>query len=105
MRREFHVRFCEGPGVRFPRATRLVIMCRRESQAREALRRVDEILTRLRLELPPEKDEDRGARRREGRLRLPRLPFSDRAPALSWALLPVSVAKPPSHERDPCPDS
>jgi len=23
MRREFHVRFCEGPGVRFPRATRL----------------------------------------------------------------------------------
>jgi RNA-directed DNA polymerase len=24
MRREFHVRFCEGAGVRFPRATRLV---------------------------------------------------------------------------------
>jgi hypothetical protein len=24
MRREFHVRFCEGVGVRFPRATRLV---------------------------------------------------------------------------------
>jgi hypothetical protein len=23
MRREFHVRFCEGAGVRFPRATRL----------------------------------------------------------------------------------
>ena len=23
MRREFHVRFCEGVGVRFPRATRL----------------------------------------------------------------------------------
>ncbi len=23
MRREFHVRFWEGPGVRFPRATRL----------------------------------------------------------------------------------
>ncbi len=23
MRREFHVRFCESPGVRFPRATRL----------------------------------------------------------------------------------
>jgi hypothetical protein len=27
MRREFHVRFCEGPGVRSPRATRLVICC------------------------------------------------------------------------------
>ena len=26
MRREFHVRFCEGLGVRFPRATRLVIL-------------------------------------------------------------------------------
>ena len=25
MRRESHVRFCEGPGVQFPRATRLVI--------------------------------------------------------------------------------
>ena len=32
-----------------------VIMCRRESQAREALRRVQEILTYLRLELHPEK--------------------------------------------------
>ncbi|MQA92093.1 MAG: maturase [Gemmatimonas sp.] len=28
MRREFHVRFCEGGGVRFPSATRLVIMAR-----------------------------------------------------------------------------
>lgn len=28
MRREFHVRFCEGPGVRFPRATRLVVLAR-----------------------------------------------------------------------------
>jgi len=26
MRREFHVRFCEGLGVRFPRATRLLIL-------------------------------------------------------------------------------
>ena len=26
MRREFHVRFCEGPGVQSPRATRLVIL-------------------------------------------------------------------------------
>lgn len=28
MRREFHVRFCEGPGVQFPRATRLVVLAR-----------------------------------------------------------------------------
>ncbi len=28
MRREFHVRFCEGPGVQSPRATRLVVMAR-----------------------------------------------------------------------------
>lgn len=27
MRREFHVRFYEGVGVRFPRATRLVALC------------------------------------------------------------------------------
>jgi hypothetical protein len=36
MRREFHVRFCEGGGVRFPSATRLVILCRR-GKAEEAL--------------------------------------------------------------------
>ena len=29
MRRELHVRFCEGGGVRFPSATRLVILARR----------------------------------------------------------------------------
>ena len=28
MRREFHVRFCEGLGVKFPGATRLVILCK-----------------------------------------------------------------------------
>ncbi|KKK79550.1 hypothetical protein LCGC14_2832350, partial [marine sediment metagenome] len=27
MRREFHVRFCEGGGVRFPSATRLIVHC------------------------------------------------------------------------------
>jgi len=26
MRREFHVRFCEGPGEQFPRATRLIVL-------------------------------------------------------------------------------
>ena len=40
MRREFHVRFCEGPGVQFPRATRLVCVF---SDADDA-RRVHEVL-------------------------------------------------------------
>jgi RNA-directed DNA polymerase len=35
MRREFHVRFYEGPGVQFPRATRLVIVFEREDDARK----------------------------------------------------------------------
>src|ERR1700678_1890458 len=39
MGREFHVRFCEGLGVKFPRATRLVICCRgTAAQAMEAMR-------------------------------------------------------------------
>ncbi len=29
MRREFHVRFCEGGGVRFPSATRLILLSER----------------------------------------------------------------------------
>ena len=37
MRREFHVRFCEGGGVRFPSATRLVVLCRTAEQAQGAL--------------------------------------------------------------------
>lgn len=55
MRREFHVRFCEGLGVRFPRATRLVVVCRTRAQCQEAERRVRDILKRLKLELHPEK--------------------------------------------------
>ena len=42
-----------GKLVRY--ADDFVVMCRRRSQAEEALRRVQEILTRLRLELHPEK--------------------------------------------------
>ena len=40
MRRESHVRFCERAGVRFPRATRLVILCKPGNgpQAMEAMR-------------------------------------------------------------------
>src|SRR5437016_4158543 len=33
MGREFHVRFCEGLGVQFPRATRLVVFCETEEDA------------------------------------------------------------------------
>ena len=40
MKREFHVRFCEGLGVRFPRATRPVLCFEREDDAR----RVREVL-------------------------------------------------------------
>jgi hypothetical protein len=38
MRREFHVRFCEGLGVRFPRATRLILIFRDEQDARRVYR-------------------------------------------------------------------
>jgi len=55
MRRELHVRFREGAGVRFPRATRLVILCRTASQAQAALEQVGAILDRLKLELHPTK--------------------------------------------------
>ncbi len=55
MRREFHVRFCEGGGVRFPSATRLVVLCATEANAREALRRIRVVLERLGLTLHPEK--------------------------------------------------
>ena len=55
MRREFHVRFCEGPGVRSPRATRLVGLCKTEKNCREAERRVRKLLRELKLELHPDK--------------------------------------------------
>lgn len=37
MRRESHVRFCEGGGVRFPSATRLVILVRSERAAHRVM--------------------------------------------------------------------
>jgi RNA-directed DNA polymerase len=55
MRRELHVRFCEGGGVQFPSATRRVVMCRTKAAVEEARRRVSAVLTRLGLELHPEK--------------------------------------------------
>jgi len=47
MRREFHVRFCEGGGVRFPSATRLVICCR--GTAQEAMTAMRAMMQKLKL--------------------------------------------------------
>ena len=55
MSREVHVRFCEGLGVRFPRATRLVILCRSQEQAEAALEEVKRFVTEAGLTLHPEK--------------------------------------------------
>jgi RNA-directed DNA polymerase len=52
---DVHVRIRERLGVRFPRATRLVAMCRSESAAREALRRLGWVMNRLGLKLHPAK--------------------------------------------------
>jgi hypothetical protein len=53
MKRECHVRFCEGPGVKLPGATRLVICCTR--QADLALEKMRTIMQRLRLTVNEEK--------------------------------------------------
>ncbi len=55
MRRESHVRFCEGGGVRFPSATRLVILCRTAEEAAAALRQVTAWTTANGLTLHPDK--------------------------------------------------
>ena len=55
MRRELHVRFCEGGGVQFPSATRLVVMCDTRSACEQAAQRIGEIFARLGVELHPEK--------------------------------------------------
>jgi len=55
MRREFHVRFCEGLGVRFPRATRLVIVCEREDDAHRLMAVLPKRLGRFGLQLHPDK--------------------------------------------------
>ena len=54
MRREFHVRFCEGGGVRAPSATRLVICCR-PGNAPAAMARMATLMTRLGLEVNAKK--------------------------------------------------
>jgi len=59
MRRELHVRFWEGPGVRFPRATRLVITVSghhtKRGWAERAQQRLREQLAPLGVELNAEK--------------------------------------------------
>ena len=49
MRRESHVRFYEGPGVQFPRATRLIVL--NEQHLRRILRRYFEYYHRSRCHL------------------------------------------------------
>jgi hypothetical protein len=55
MRREFHVRFCEGGRVRFPSATRLIVGFQHESDARRFLNEMRERLAKFALSLHPEK--------------------------------------------------
>jgi len=55
MSREGHVRFREGVGVRVPRATRLVIVCRTRAAAQRALEAVTRVLQKLTLTLHPTK--------------------------------------------------
>ena len=55
MRREFHVRFCEGAGVRFPRATRLVIVFANEEDARRVMDVLPKRLARYGLTMHPTK--------------------------------------------------
>ena len=55
MRREFQVRFCEGPGVQFPRATRLVVGFQKQSDAERFLNDLRERFRGFALELHPDK--------------------------------------------------
>jgi RNA-directed DNA polymerase len=55
MRRELHVRFCEGGGVQFLSATRLVILCRTVEDAQQALALVQRWTTAAGLRLHPTK--------------------------------------------------
>jgi len=55
MRRESHVRFREGAGVRFPRATRLIVGFQHEWEARQFWNELRERLAAYGLELHPDK--------------------------------------------------
>ena len=52
---DVHVQFCERLGVRFPRATHLVIGCQRKADAEQLLHDLRERLTQFALELHPDK--------------------------------------------------
>ena len=55
MRREFHVRFWEGAGVQFPRATRLVVGFQHRVEAERFLAELRERFAKFGLELHPDK--------------------------------------------------
>src|SRR5947209_10590014 len=55
MRRESHVRFREGLGVKLPRATRRIIHAKSQAQAEQVLEAVGQRLKEWRLEHHPEK--------------------------------------------------
>src|SRR5271155_4262616 len=55
MKREFHVRFYEGPGVKFPRATRPVMLFRYEEDARRVMAVLPKRFERYGLALHPDK--------------------------------------------------
>ena len=55
MRRESHVRFCEGGGVKFPSATRLVVGFQRENDARRFWEAMRDRLKEFSLSLHPDK--------------------------------------------------
>jgi hypothetical protein len=55
MRREFHVRFCEGAGVRSPRATRLIVGFERRDEGEQFLTALRERVAKFSLELHPDK--------------------------------------------------
>ena len=52
---DVHVRFCESPGVRFPRATRLVVLCRSQEEALRALEEIRRWTDKAKLTLHPTK--------------------------------------------------
>ncbi len=55
MRGDVHVRFCESLGVRFPRATHPVILCRSQADAQQAYRWLQRTAQALKLSLHPDK--------------------------------------------------
>jgi hypothetical protein len=71
MSREVHVRICERGGVRFPRATRLIIGCELASDARRIMEVLPKRFAKYGLEINAEKtklvDFSGPPRRREGR--------------------------------------